>query len=69
MTKPGKRTYGKTGQLHEGQAVKDEEQAIKAIRLHNFRVREEKREAEDSARRIAIRASITLPKLKFMGET
>ncbi len=64
-----KDTYGAaTGQLHEGQIVENEEQAIMAISLHNFRVRMEKREAEESARRQAIRASITLPKLKFMGQ-
>ena len=57
-----------SGQSHEGQIVRDEEQAYAAITLHNFRVREEKREADESARRLALRASITLPKLKFMGQ-
>jgi hypothetical protein len=57
-----------TGQLYEGGLAKNEEHAIKAVWLHNFSVREEKREAKEAERRKALRASITLPKLKFMGE-
>ena len=66
---PGSRPFAhKTGQSYEGGMVADEEQAHNAIRLRNYLSMMEKAEARETRRKEVIKAKITLPKLKFMGQ-
>lgn len=58
----------KFGRAFEGFIARDEEQAVKCIIANNSRGYRLKREAKEAADKAKIKASITLPKLKSMGE-
>lgn len=56
-----------TGGTHEGGYARDEEHAISCISAHNWRCYRLKEEAKAAAKE-EMKARITLPKLKFMGQ-
>lgn len=64
--KPGRMFTTTTGKLSEGAYARDEEHAVQTISAHNWRCYRLKKEARAAAAKAAIRAKITLPKLKFM---
>lgn len=60
--------WHKVGVMLEGEIARDEEMAVHAISAQNWKMYRDKIEAREAAKKAKIRAKITLPKLKFMGE-